>query len=82
MQENQVQQVGQDHEEQVQVTVNGVRTGVPVATSVAALVAAHGQEQRRVAVAVNGDVVPRSQWTTTGVTAGDRVEVLAPTAGG
>lgn len=80
MQENQVHQVDQDHE--LQVTVNGVPTGVPAATSVTALVAAHSQQQRRVAVALNGDVVPRSQWATTQVAAGDRVEVLAPTAGG
>jgi sulfur carrier protein len=27
-------------------------------------------------------VVPRSRWETTGLTPGDAVEVLAPTAGG
>ena len=72
----------QFQEEQVQVTVNGVATDVPAVTSVAALVAAHGDEHCRVAVALNGDVVPRSEWRTTRLTAGDRVEVLAPTAGG
>ena len=66
----------------VTVTVNGVPTDVPTVTSVAALVEAHGQEQRRVAVALNGDVVPRSEWGTTRIAGGDRVEVLAPTAGG
>ena len=66
----------------VQVTVNGVPTDVSEVTSVAALVAAHSDEQRRVAVAVNGDVVPRSQWEATRLATGDRVEVLAPTAGG
>lgn len=73
----------QAHEQvQEQVTVNGVPTDVAPTTSVAALVAARGQEQRRVAVALNGEVVPRSRWATTEVAAGDRVEVLAPTAGG
>lgn len=79
----QEQQAHEQHEQvQVRVTVNGVATDVAAASSVAALVAAHGLKQRRVAVAVNGDVVPRSQWATTEVAAGDRVEVLAPTAGG
>ena len=64
------------------VTVNGVPTDLTEVTSVAALVAAHGDERRRVAVALNGDVVPRSQWDVTRLSAGDRLEVLAPTAGG
>ena len=38
--------------------------------------------QRRVAVARNGDVVPRSAWEGTVLTDGDRVEVLVATAGG
>lgn len=82
VQEEQVQEEQEQVQVQVQVTVNGVPSDVPAATSVAALVAAHSEEQRRVAVALNGDVVPRSRWATTGVAAGDRVEVLAPTAGG
>ncbi len=66
----------------MQVTVNGVATDVAETTTVAALVAARGGEERRVAVAVNGEVVPRSRWETTGLTPGDSIEVLAPTAGG
>ncbi|MCW2682554.1 MAG: thiamine biosynthesis protein ThiS, partial [Blastococcus sp.] len=48
----------------------------------AALVAVRTAGHRRVAVAVNGEVVPRSRWETTGLNPGDAVEVLAPTAGG
>jgi sulfur carrier protein len=66
----------------VQVTVNGEATDVPAATTVAALVAERSAGHSRVAVAVNGGVVPRSAWETTTLTAGDAVEVLAPTAGG
>ena len=66
----------------IQVTVNGVTTDVTEATTVAGLVAAHSDEHRRVAVARNGEVVPRSQWEVTRLAAGDRLEVLAPTAGG
>ena len=66
----------------MQVTVNGVPTDVPDATTVATLVAERSAGHSRVAVAVNGGVVPRSSWETSGLAPGDAVEVLAPTAGG
>jgi sulfur carrier protein len=66
----------------VQVTVNGRETDVDGGTTVAALVAVRIGGHRRVAVALNGEVVPRSRWETTGLNPGDAVEVLAPTAGG
>jgi sulfur carrier protein len=66
----------------VQVTVNGEPTDVPDATTVAALVAERRAGHSRVAVAVNGGVVPRSTWETSALAPGDTVEVLAPTAGG
>jgi sulfur carrier protein len=64
------------------VTVNGVATPLPAPSTVAALVAARSSGHSRVAVAVNGDVVPRSRWDATPLHPGDSVEVLAPTAGG
>ena len=64
------------------VTVNGAATEVAAGATVAQLVAACAGEQRRVAVAVNGDVVPRSQWPTTRLAAGDSIEVLVAVAGG
>ncbi len=70
----------------MQVTVNGAGTDVPddatVSGLVDRLVAAHRSGHGRVAVARNGDVVPRSAWETTRLSAGDVLEVLAPTAGG
>jgi sulfur carrier protein len=66
----------------VQLTVNGVPTDVPDPPTVATLVAERSGGHHRVAVAVNGAVVPRSTWETTALTPGDAVEVLAPTAGG
>ena len=44
--------------------------------------AARADDRRRVAVARNGEVVPRSAWETTRLADGDAVEVLAPVAGG
>jgi sulfur carrier protein len=66
----------------VQVTVNGTTTDVGEGLSVVALIAVRGETPRRVAVALNGEVVPRSRWESTGLTEGDSIEVLAPTAGG
>ena len=62
--------------------VNGTATEVADGTTVAALVAGRAAGHGRVAVARNGDVVPRSAWDTTGLAEGDELEVLAPTAGG
>lgn len=66
----------------MQVTVNGSGTQVPDGVTVQALVADRAGAHDRVAVARNGDVVPRSAWATTRLAAGDSLEVLAPTAGG
>ncbi|RBY88723.1 sulfur carrier protein ThiS [Blastococcus sp. TF02A-26] len=66
----------------MQVRVNGTAVDVADGTTVAGLVAARTEGHGRVAVARNGDVVPRSTWETTTLAAGDVLEVLAPTAGG
>ena len=66
----------------MQVSVNGRPTEVGSTATVSDLVAARGDGHRRVAVAVNGAVVPRSRWDSTGLAPGDSIEVLAPTAGG
>jgi len=66
----------------MQVMVNGIPSDVVEGATVAALVAAHAEERRRVAAAVNGDVVPRSAWASTVLRDGDSVEVLVPVAGG
>ncbi len=66
----------------MKVTVNGTPTEVAADATVAALVAERLDGHDRVAVARNGDVVPRSAWTRTPLAPGDVVEVLAATAGG
>ena len=64
------------------VTVNGSPADLGEGVTVADLVAQRNGGHDRVAVARNGDVVPRSSWPTTELAPGDVVEVLAPTAGG
>ena len=66
----------------MQVMVNGIPSDVVEGATVAALVAARVEEHRRVAAAVNGDVVPRSAWASTVLRDDDSVEVLVPVAGG
>jgi sulfur carrier protein len=39
-------------------------------------------QQRGLAVAVNGEVVPRTGWSATPLRPGDRVEVLSAAQGG
>ena len=64
------------------VIVNGAPTDLDEGVTVAALVAGRAEEHRRVAVAVNSTVVPRSAWPTTRLHQGDTVEVLVAVAGG
>lgn len=66
----------------MQVTVNGTPTELDDPTTVAQLVAAQADDQRRMAVARNGEVVPRSTWAATPLCDGDAVEVLRAVAGG
>lgn len=49
-----------------------------VADAVSALTAA----ERGVAVALNGEVVPRTEWQSTRLREGDRLEVLTAKQGG
>ena len=66
----------------MEVTINGVPTRVTDGTTVAALVATRAEGHSRVAVARNGEVVPRGAWADTAVASGDELEMLVAVAGG
>jgi sulfur carrier protein len=68
----------------VTVTVNGQPAQVDPGQTVAGLLASLGHPPGGpgIAVARNGEVVPRSAWSTTGLDAGDRLEVLGASQGG
>jgi sulfur carrier protein len=51
-------------------------------TTVAELVVRWCPSPRGVAVAVNGEVVPRSTWDATPIAMGDTVEIVTAAAGG
>ncbi|MBL7257030.1 sulfur carrier protein ThiS [Paractinoplanes lichenicola] len=65
----------------MRLTVNGNVIESDAAT-VQALVQTITEARRGVAVAVNGEVVPRSTWGLTALADGDAVEVLTAAQGG
>lgn len=64
------------------IVVNGAPRETDDETTVDALVRSMGGGERGVAVALNGEVVPRSAWSTTQIEEADRVEVLRAVGGG
>lgn len=66
----------------MKVTVNGEDRSVAEDCSVDDLAASLGVGPSGVAVAVNGEVVPRSSWPATPLHDGDRVELLGAMQGG
>jgi sulfur carrier protein len=67
----------------IAVEVNGARRELPEGATVAALVEdLHVPGGRGVAVAVDAEVVPKSQWDARRLSGGERVEVLTAIQGG
>ena len=65
------------------VTLNGVATVVPPGTATLAdLVSALGLVGKRIAVEMNGEIVPRSRYATTTLARGDRFEIVGAVGGG
>ena len=62
--------------------VNGESHRVPAPCTVAGLLRTLTLEARRVAVAVNRDVVPRSLFAGRELASGDRIEILEAVGGG
>ena len=66
----------------LELLVNGANRTLPADCTVSGLLDDLGLTTRRVAVAINRDVVPRSAFTTHRLATGDRVEILEATGGG
>ncbi len=64
------------------VEVNGQPWEGPTDLTVAGLVAVWSPSPRGIAVARNGEVVPKSAWDATVIVAGDRIEIVTAAAGG
>ncbi len=64
------------------IVLNGERTELASGTTVAEVVASLVPTLAGCAVALNGEVLPRSSWSAEPLAAEDRVEVLGAVAGG
>jgi len=66
----------------MEITLNGAQTALPAGASVAELLAQAGLAERRVAVEVDGRIVPRSEHASHVLRPGDRVEIVHALGGG
>ena len=65
------------------ITLNGEPFALPRAEfSLHDLVRAMSLEGKRVAIERNGEIVPKSQHSLTGLSAGDKIEIVAAVGGG
>jgi sulfur carrier protein len=62
--------------------VNGTPWDGPPGTTMADLVSAWCPSPRGIAVARNGDIVPKSSWDRTRIAGGDQIEIVTAAAGG
>ncbi|HWD53176.1 MAG TPA: sulfur carrier protein ThiS [Acidimicrobiales bacterium] len=62
--------------------MNGTAWDGPPGTTVADLVGRWCPSPKGVAVARNGEVVPKSRWAQTPLVLGDRIEIVTAVAGG
>ncbi len=66
----------------MQIQLNGAMRQTEPDTTIATLLACEGLAERRVAVEVNGTIVPRAQHPQHMLLEGDRVEVVHALGGG
>jgi sulfur carrier protein len=66
----------------ITVLVNGERRALPAPLALDALVADLTPAPSGVAAALNETVIPRTRWSTTPLSDGDRVEILTAVQGG
>jgi sulfur carrier protein len=67
---------------QDRILVNGDEQRLPADSTLRGLLEELGLAGKRVAVALNREVVPRSGYAATALCAGDRVEILEAVGGG
>jgi sulfur carrier protein len=66
------------------ITVNGAAAELPIGARIADVLDALGVEpgRRGVAIAIDGEVVPRTQWESTTLPEGAQIEVVQAIQGG
>jgi len=66
----------------MEIQLNGQSRPLTPASTIAALLLAEGLAERRVAVEVNGEIIPRGLHASHVLQAGDRVEIVHALGGG
>jgi sulfur carrier protein len=66
----------------IQVTVNGENRELPSNSTVAHLVESLQLTGKRIAVELNGEIVPKSQHATTTISQGANLEIVVAVGGG
>lgn len=67
----------------MQLTINGTARDLPIDRgTLAAVLQALDLAGKRIAVELNGAVIPRSRYTDTPVASGDRLEIVGAVGGG
>lgn len=66
----------------MQAIINGETRQFDAAPTLLDLIRVEGLEGRRVAIEVNGDIVPRSRHAETSIHDGDRIEIVHAIGGG
>ncbi len=66
----------------IEIVLNGAARKFGASLSVAELLVAEGLAGKRVAVEMNGEIVPKSRHAETPVVAGDRLEIVVAVGGG
>ncbi len=64
------------------IRLNGEDLAIDTGSTIAALLTQQGLADRRVAVEVNGDIVPRGRHAEHAIHEGDRIEIVHALGGG
>jgi sulfur carrier protein len=66
----------------MQIQLNGETREIPEGLDVPGLLAHLGLNPARVAIERNREILPRAQWASTNISAGDRFEIVQFVGGG
>lgn len=64
------------------ITLNGQSKTLANTDTIGTLIVELGYENKRIAVELNGDIVPKSQHVTTPIKEGDTIEIVVAVGGG
>ncbi len=64
------------------ITVNGKETGLEAGITVSECLEANHYQIRRIAVELNGTIVPKSDYSSTVLKDGDKLEIVSFVGGG